>query len=46
MTNDPIIIWPPGTMYWSCDGFGYYYDCTYNYPQYAEQGAMVCCPGW
>jgi hypothetical protein len=45
MTNDPIVVWPPGTLYTECSQFGEYYDCTYdywmNYP-----GALVCCPAW
>lgn len=43
---DPIVIWPPGTIYAECAGFGYYYDCTYEYPEYQQYGAMVCCPTW
>jgi hypothetical protein len=41
--NDPIIVWPPGS-FGNCGYYGNYYDCTYDYPEYAAQGSMVCCP--
>jgi len=42
--NDPIVVWPPGTFYMSCSNIGPFYDCTNEYPGYAEQGYVVCCP--
>jgi hypothetical protein len=43
--NDPIVVWPPGTYYFDCGQLeGTYYDCSYDYPQYSSQGAIVCCP--
>jgi hypothetical protein len=46
MMNDPIVVWPPGTFYMDCAHIGNFYDCSYDYPWIAEQGGMVCCPGW
>lgn len=42
----PIVVWPPGTDYLDCSSYGNYYECTWEYPQYAEAGARVCCPIW
>lgn len=41
--NDPIVVWPPGTFYGSCESIGPFYDCTGNYPVYAEEGWVICC---
>lgn len=42
--NEPIIIWPEGTYNTSCSDLGYYYDCTYEYPEVAAYGGIACCP--
>jgi hypothetical protein len=41
--NDPIVVWPPGTFWLSCSNIGPFYDCTNEFPYYAEQGYVVCC---
>ena len=46
MMNDPIVVWPPCTFYMDCNNIGNFYNCSYDYPWYAEQGAIVCCPAW
>jgi hypothetical protein len=46
MMNDPVIVWPPGTFYLDCGHIGYYRDCSYEHPELASQGALVCCPAW
>ena len=46
MINDPIVVWPPCTFYMDCNNIGNLYNCSYDYPWYAEQGAIVCCPAW
>jgi hypothetical protein len=43
MMNDPIVVWPPGTFYITCDVLGPYYDCTHNFP---GVGNTVCCLAW
>ena len=41
----PIVVWPTGTEFISdCGEFGRFYDCTWDFPDLAEAGAMVCCP--
>lgn len=46
MSNEPIIVWPPGSLYGSCDWLGNFYDCSYDYPDYQAMGAVICCPSW
>jgi len=47
MIEGPIVVWPPGTFYADCSFVGTsYYDCTYDYPDYAAQHSLVCCPAW
>jgi hypothetical protein len=41
--NDPIVVWPPGTFVLPCPMFGPYYECTQQFPWYAENGYAVCC---
>ena len=41
--NDPIGVWPPGTLFLPCSMLGIYYDCTNNYPDYLAEGYTVCC---
>jgi hypothetical protein len=43
MMNDPILVWPPGTLYTDCNQFGNLYDCSYMHPDLQQQGYVACC---
>ena len=43
--HDPIVVWPPGTFWLTCEAIGPFYDCTNDFPYYAQQGYVVCCLG-
>lgn len=43
--HDPIVVWPPGTFWLTCEAIGPFFDCTEAFPYYAQQGYVVCCLG-
>jgi len=42
MSDDPIVVWPPGTDFQSCSNYGWF-DCTWEFQVLQAQGYTACC---